>query len=522
MHDLATLAPRLFALALAAAPLSAQLAGTYTINPAAPPSPTSFSSLATAVAALTAQGVGGPVEFLLYDDAGPYTEQSSFATGSVFGGNTAVLVLASWSGASMGNRVTFRPAPGEHVVFDATGRSMGVFWGGADYVTLRGIEIANAIFDGISLYAEAAQGIASDPIIDGCRIHDCGGPAVTIYGNTPQPANTLVQNCVMWRCQVVGGGPFATTGRFGYVCTRRTNGTRIVHNTFFVDTLTNNASYGVIASYPNSATELPYAEVSNNIVVKLAGPVAPLFRINSFAGSSFPVPPVCDSNCFLNASGSPFAIYGSPATTAATLLDWQTGASCDLNSIEADPLFRDATAHDFHLTAPPGGPSPCIGASTVVANVARDADGQPRSTPADIGADEFGASEFTAVGGGCPGTGGLAPTLQLYAWPFLGGTLELGFERMPPGTFAFLFGSLGVSPVPLPIGGGCDAWLALGSLAGLAATVSGPVGTGSIVYPVPAIAAFVGFEIAYQGIVLDGGAPLGLTVTNALDVVFDF
>ena len=526
-----TIARSLTAIVALAGTACAQLAGTYFINPTFPQTSATFQSLAAAVNALNLQGVSGSVEFLIYDDAGPYTEASPFVANNAggtygvpsgTGPSTAVLVMASWGGTSPTNRVTFRPAAGEHVVIDATGQACGIFWGGADYVTVKDLEIMGAAYDGISLYAESQHGTALDPIIDGCRIHDIGGPAVTIYGNTPPPTNTTVQNCFLWRCQTMGNGPFGTTGRFGYVCTRRSVGTRILHNTFYVDTLFNNASYGVLSSQTAAVTEVPYDEVSNNIVVKLAGPLAPLIHLILPSGTQFPVPIVCESNCYWDTSGGAFAAYGNPATAAMTLADWQLGALRDLQSLAADPMLRDVAAHDLHLTITAAGPSPCIGASTAGTNVPFDLDGQQRITAIDIGADEFGASQFSAVGTGCPGTGGLVPTLQLYRWPFLGGELSLGFEHMPANTFGFVFGSLGIGPVPIPIGGGCNAYLDLGSFVGLGAAIGGPAGTGSVVFQTPASPVFIGFELAYQGIVLDAGAPLGLTVTNAIDIVLDF
>src|SRR5262245_57300926 len=106
--------------------LPAQLAGGYTINPARPASATNFTTLASAVAALVANGVAGPVFFDVYDDAGPYKETATFS--AVITPTTAGLVLGTWNGASSTNRVTFRAAPGESPVIDAAPNGMGVFW----------------------------------------------------------------------------------------------------------------------------------------------------------------------------------------------------------------------------------------------------------------------------------------------------------------------------------------------------------------------------------------------------------
>lgn len=515
---LARWSPFLVSAALTAG-ATAQMSGQYFINKQLPLTTVTFPSFADATAALAAQGVGGPCEFLVYDDGGVYDESNPFATNNgTYGNNDAVLVMTSWTGASASNRVTFRAAAGERPILDATGRAMGVFWGGADYVTLEGLEIRGAIFDGITLYAEAQHGVAQDPIIDSCRIHDCQGTAITIYGNSSQPANTLVQNCTMWSCQQSGGGAFSTTGRFGYISTRRTNGTRIVHNTFYVDSISNNSNYCVLGSRCSGITEVPFAEVSNNIFVKLVSSNTPLFRFYVPTGSATPVPPICDSNCFFDVSGGDFALYGDlAATTAATLADWQT-AGYDLTSIAADPVLRDVTTADFHLTAS----SPCISASTVAGGPTEDFEGQARTAMLDIGADEYSGATYSLVGTGCAGSG-LAPTLDLWSWPFLGNqNFAIGFEATDPGAIVGLFGSIGVSPTPLPIGAGCNAYLDPATLVALSATQASTDGRGSFVFPVPNNPAFVGFNIGYQGLALDATAPLGFTVTNGIDATFDF
>lgn len=498
---------------------TAQLAGAYTINPTVPTGGSNFGSLADATAALAAQGVAGPVFLYLYDDAGPYTESAPFTTANVqYAPSDAVLTMTSWLGASSVNRITFLPAAGERPVFDATGRGMGVFWGGADYVTLQGVEIANATFDAISLYAEAAHGVAEDAIIDGCMVHDCGGTGVTLYGNSAFPVNTVVQNCWFWRLQTTNAGGFNTLGRFGYVTTRRSTNARIVHNTFVADTGVG-SMFCVIGAYPSGTTEQPFAEVSNNVIVKSTNAAAPIYRIVSPAGGTITGPVVADANCFHDPSGGPFALWGSGgATSSPTLLDWQTNALRDLVSIEGDPLFRDLATHDLHLTPT----SPCVGASQLAANVAADFDGQPRTTTIDIGADEFSGALATAVGAGCAGSGNLTPAMTSN-WPFLGnGSFALFLDDLPPGAIAVLFGSVGLSPTPIPFGGGCTIYLAPATLTSLTAVLAGPVGTASVGFQLPANPAFVGVNLGYQSLVLDAGAPIGLTFTNALDVVFDF
>src|SRR5689334_7737246 len=110
-------------------------------------------------------------------------------------------MFGQWTGVSSTNRVTFRAGPGESPVIDATANGFGVWWNGADFVTLQGFEIRNAPFDAISLYTEGTQTPVLDAIITGCRIHHCGASGVCIYGNVPSPTNTLVENCFFWHLQ---------------------------------------------------------------------------------------------------------------------------------------------------------------------------------------------------------------------------------------------------------------------------------------------------------------------------------
>ncbi|MCA8977869.1 MAG: right-handed parallel beta-helix repeat-containing protein [Planctomycetes bacterium] len=512
---------RLVCLALFTAPLAAQLSGTYTVNPAWPVFPGNYTSLAAAVTDLMTNGVAGAVTFELYDDAGPFNESHPFVSSNgTWNPSTAALTLGQWPGASSANRVTFRPAAGEAPVIDATGRSMGVFWNGADFVTLEGLEIRNAIYDAISLYSEAQHGVANDPIIRRCRIHDCGSCGITVYGNSSYPLNTLIENNFLWSLQTSNGGAFSTTARFGYVTTRRSTNTRVVHNTFWVDTGTG-SYFAAIGAYMSSLNDAPFAEVSNNVIVKLTASARPIFHLLTPTGALQITPTVCDSNCFFDASSGPFAHYGDGGTTIAnTLLDWQTTELRDLASLAADPLLADPANHDFHLDPL----SPCIGASTLAAGSTDDIDGQPRTTALDIGADEFSAATIVAVGAGCPGTGALVPSMSWLEWPYLGNQdFAVLVRDMPPGQAMLPVASFGASSTPFVIGAGCEVWLDLGSLVVIPVLpTAGPAGTASLVVPFPANAAFVGVDYGFQALVFDPGATLGFTMTNALDVELGF
>lgn len=510
----------LVSLGLLVSPLCAQLIGNYSINPAWPPVASNFDSFASACAALASQGVVGPVTFEVYDDAGPFTESSPITPTGLWAPDNAVVVFSSWNGTSSTNRVTFRPAPGEAPVIEAAGKAIGIYWGGADYVTVEGLEIRNAIFDAISLYSDATLGVPFDPIIRKCRIHDCGGVGVSVYGNSSFPVNTLIENNFFWGLLTSGTGSFNTTGRFAYVTSRRSTNTRVVHNTFFVNT-GQGSTFAVIGAYPAGTTEIPFGEVSNNVVYKTAAAGKPILRIQSPTGATNLVPTICESNCFFDSTTSPFAQWGvNAATTSNTLIDWQTTCVRDLTSLAQNPNLRSTTTFDLHLAAN----SPCLGASTVSAGTLDDIDGQLRTTGIDLGADEFSAASIASVGNGCPGTGSLSPVIWSNGWPYLGNpNWPLLARNLPANAPMFTFVSFGTTTTPFPVGSGCNVWLPLTYLTALpVVAVAGQAGTTSILFDWPAVAAYAGLNYGFQAMVIDNGAPLGITLSNALDVVLNF
>lgn len=370
-------------LAVLACPALSQLSGPYTVYPLLPTGGTNFASLLDAVTALNTQGVSGPVTFDLFDDFGPFIETHPFTTANVSYAPTAnaVLTLGQWAGSSPANRVTFRAAPGESPVFDATGKGMGVFWNGADYVTLEGIEILNAIYDGVSFYSEASHGQVFGAVVRRCRIHDCGGAGVVLYGNSSRPQNTLIENNWFWRLQLTNAGGFNTLGRFGYISGRRHDFSRVVHNTFHVSTAVGSA-FCVIGDVPSGGTGSHFAEVSNNIIVKTAGGTFPVYSFPDNPAGTNGVPATLDAHCYLDTSGGTFST-GSVA--APTFAAWQAASGRDANSIGADPILVNPAAGDLHL----GAGSPCVNLSAVPAGVVDDIDGELRIGVADVGADEI-------------------------------------------------------------------------------------------------------------------------------------
>ena len=513
MHPLRHLLPAL----VLAGSATAQLAGVYTINPMWPAMPSNYPSLAAATADLLAQGVVGPVWFDVYDDAGPYTEVFAMTNG-IYTPGTAGLQFDQWTGVSSINRVTFQAAAGESPVLDATGVGVGVDWNGADYVTLKGFEIKNATNDAITMYTGAPTTQVFDAVIDGCRIHHCGAAGVCVYGNTPNPTNTLIQNCFFWHLQTTNLGSFNQLARFGYISTRRAVNTRVIGNTFYVDSGVG-ALFCVLGSYTSSAAEVTFGEISGNVILKVAGTAgSPIFLFNTLSGATWPVPQVMDANCYWDLTGGPFALYGvSYGTAAASLSAWQSATALDATSINQDPALLDPLSGDLHLTAA----SPCLAVLAMPSNPAVDIDNQPR-VPIGIGADQFSSAMMRQVGSGCAGSNG---TSALYSrqWPFLG---NQGFALLsngaPVAAVNFAVMSFGVNNTPIPFGG-CNIYLAPGSLTLFGGVVfAGPVGNVGRLLALPANGNLAGTNLTIQELFLDSGTPLGMTLTNGLEITLGF
>jgi hypothetical protein len=389
-------------LILAGLSLHAQpLSGSYTINRFLPAGGTNYTSLAAAVNALTFNGVSGPVTFDIYDD-GPgtglptaFTETSAFAPVNVtWGTNTAVLVLALVASASATNRITFQAAPGEFVQFDATGKSFGVAWNGANYVTLRGIEIFGALFDGITLYNEAAMnGVGpTGNVIEGCRIHDCTGAGIVLYGNVPGPINTTIRNNFLWHLLTNPSGGFLLNARFAYIGSRRCQNTVIEFNTFYVDSMGLPASTGLAVIGSNRGTpSTPFASVRNNLVLRTTGAAFPIYEWKD--GVNVPnIPQSMDYNVYDDTSGGAFMrdvglLYGNLGTFQAA------NPPREANGRTGQAFLNNPALGDLHIQFA----SAAVGAADPMAMVAVDIDGEPRpgGCATDAGADEV--QEFGPV-----------------------------------------------------------------------------------------------------------------------------
>lgn len=136
----------------------------------------------------------------------------------------------------------------------------------------------------------------------------------------------------------------------------------------------------------------------------------------------------------------------------------------------------------------------------------------------------------TAVGTGCGGPAAPAPALSSNFLPSLGNpAFAVDVSQALPNSAAFLFASVGLAPAPIPIGGGCflhlepltAQFLISAGLFPLGPVATDLLGIATFPLPVPGIPSWAGIHIGVQAAILDGAAPLGFGVTNALDLLLN-
>lgn len=510
----------------------AQMRGTYTVDPRAGTAGRTFGSLAEVVQSLATQGVNAPVTIELRDDAGPYVSPMSFVTANAtWGANDAVLVLDSFPGTSSVHRVTFKAAPGHRPILDAGARglAMGVFWNGADHVTLEGLEIRGARHDAISIYSEASHGSVIEPIIRGCTIHGCGGAGIVLYGNLPAPEDALIENNLLYDLQQIADGPFMNTARFGYVSTRRTMRTRIRNNTI-VGTTGVGPWFALIGSNPGSLTDEPILEISGNVLSQRVRSDRPVF--------SFPrvsvvdsIPLFSENNLLDRAVAGPIALVGANGATRLDFLpDWQMATGHDASSVSDTLGFVDLDGRDFRLL--PISAARDRGVPGLAPEF--DARGQMRDAAPDLGAHEFRSPTdptLRRLGTGMVGSQGQALMLETDRLPSLGDArFSIGFVGATPGSNAFLFFSTSVAARPVGLGGGATLLLDEVGLAALMSAGLGPLGPmptrafgrGDFPLPLPLDPSLAGARVAVQAVIIDAALPpFGMQFSDALDLTLN-
>jgi parallel beta-helix repeat protein len=154
-------------------------------------------------------------------------------------------------------------------------------------------------------------------------------------------------------------------------------GIRIINNTF-----TSSLEFANVGTYGIALTQAPNTVIKNNIFFEQIGAAVVLNSGSVDAGY----------NCVYRSDGH------APGGSAYPHDLWQV-----------NPLFVNATNHDFHLQAN----SPCINAGTALSDVSNDMDGNPRPQGS---AYDIGGYEYTGGSGSTP-TPTKAPTSVPTATP---------------------------------------------------------------------------------------------------------
>lgn len=455
------------AVAVTASAASAQLNGIYTIDNAQPTAGTNYTSLIDAAAALVAQGVSGPVAFLVSPGIGAY---AGFAiTAAITGSSAANIVVFQAagpvviSGAAAGftqtirlgtTGVTILTGPANIIIdgFEVTGAATGagIIATGCSNITVRNCRVhtcgsgidfnacSNTLIEDNEVYsvgvtvgtpgsASYAGGISSYYNNHNCtiqrnRVHDCTNQGIFVgsSGGTTAPATNIVINNFVWNCP--GTGTYS-----GGIAIRRSGGSVFSNNSVWMP-----AGSAIGGIHQMGATTDPQpAEISNNIV-KHDG-TGPCFR---FESATTGLATTFDYNLY---DPAPTAFVGGVgATNYATLAAWQALAAPNLAGKEVNTLAGAAgflTTTDLHITPASLG----FNNGSTVAAVVLDIDGQSRPIAGipDRGADETPATGLFAAFSAAPATGSAPLSVSFTDQTFTsdpGGVLTWAWDFQNDGT----------------------------------------------------------------------------------------
>ncbi len=259
-----------------------------------------------------------------------------------------------------------------------------------DRMTVRGCYIHD--IRGAGLYA---KGGAIGMVVDRCMIVNCDGGGVMIgFDTSPEwfdleinpdyyeSIDGMVANCIIVNTQYAGIGLYAARGA------------QVYNNT-----LVNTAQEGHAALYfgltyqdwepqalrPPSVNPI----IRNNIVINSSQAEATAVGIrysDDLGGMSAlsGMPAMSNNIYYWTGTAAYFEDNRPDSTLYGGLAQWQAHISGGAGSLEADPLLDET----YHLT--PGSPAIDAGFTwTGEGQAAADYDGQIRTSPFDIGADEF-------------------------------------------------------------------------------------------------------------------------------------
>ncbi len=432
-------------LLLTMTPLTAQLSGTYTIDPTLPAGGRNYQTIGAATQAL-ASGINGDVVF----DLAPTTFNETLLLSGPGTTSTAYSLTfeatrgrATISPPVTNQRYGIHIRPGARSVsvknvfvtgfidtgiliegggpgvsgctFESCEVDNGTsFWPNANGVEIRDVN-ENLLFRNCIFRANGWPAIHYDAlgaIYDGCEFDGKGTSFRCFHIDYPNASlpRSIIRNCLLHGC-ASDGEAFLVQGNV--------DGLVFAHNTVIVSTEVT----AVKITIGGQGQWRDAMSFRNNIVVNF-GP-APAIRYSWDQGDGWLDPLVTDHNAFWAPNCPVTLVVGSVSNpvfggSLAQFRLWQQGnptaiipggaTAYDANSIEGDPRLVSLTAPiDVRLL--PDSPLIDAGTTEIVPTympgpatfVTNDFEGEPRSAPVDIGADEAHVS-LTTTGSGQIGT----------------------------------------------------------------------------------------------------------------------
>jgi len=480
-----------------------------------------FPDIISAVDALSGAGMAGPVTFNVY--SGRYYGQITIPT--TIGSAATPLIIQA--------------APGENpriVNMEGTTSSTGCGFriNGAEYITIKGMDIDSSGYSGIYVYyGSATSDSAKYIIIEDNYIHNIG-PTVNGYAvYNYYGVNGTIRNNEIWGDYY--GGVYLSSCKYYNVYNNMLYGQtyygmyfssggwhNIYHNSVYIASDVSATNYGVYMSSQNTTT------FKNNIVYS-AGTASTTKYAIYISGTLSTYPVYSDYNCIYAPSNS----FGYYTAARANLAAWQTATALDMNSISADPMYVDITNLPNNLHIVTNIPSPVNNVGTPIALVTTDFDGEPRNseTP-DLGCDEFtpvmanyNVMVMPAAQSSSVYQGGIA--YYYYYVKNVGGTIDTYNLSITGAVWeTLLYDSAGMFPITSigPVAPDDSAWVMVGHIVPTGA-ITGSSDTGTLVATSvgsPAVSANAAFTtwVAFGGAYdIGGGAMHYATIVEAVDLM---
>ena len=348
-----------------------------------------YSTIVSAVSALTSRGMSGPVTFNVYP--GAYNGQALIQNIAGLGEQNPLIFQA----ASEDRPVVTNPATGTY-------EGNGFLLRGVRHVTIRGFEFQNCGYCGIQTYYGNSSG-------DSCA-------HITIEDNYFNQTSTYMMHTYQTNHALIINNEFNATGLSYGFRVRYTTNSIVANNMAYGAT-----SYGIY-TYNSSSAEYYfnsiYASGSRTFYLGGSSSTGCIIKNNIFynsgTSSSYAAyyytnsNPVSDYNCYW----APNANVGYYGAACQTLVQFQAATGGDAHSIEADPAFISLT--DLHISDT----SQCINAGTGIPGIDFDFDGERRHRDIPcIGCDEIGGLRVKLI-----------PRYPPYILPAGGGIMHITAE----------------------------------------------------------------------------------------------